>query len=189
MVPMVGSIRRRGWGHSSWLVTVITLLASFELHDMVGVVGTRVPRELLLRNCFKVWIVSIVFCWHHLFGDDKLACVFFIMLCFPIFLNLSHLQRGKKWLIAKSYNSIALSLWQDQNEISKCIQEAQFHLRQPLHNTPPYLITYPPIHMGPTNSTDGPITQRAPPSYPIQIPPTQVVPNCNATWPPTPPPQ
>jgi hypothetical protein len=189
MVPTVGWIRRRGWGHSSWLVTVITLPASLEVHDMVGVVGTRVPRELLLRNCFKVWIVSIVFCWHHLFGDDKVACVFFIMLCFPI-LNLSHLQRGKKWLIAKSYNSIALSLWQDQNEISKCIQEAQFHLRQPLHNTPPYPITYPPIHVGPTNSTDWPVTQRAPPpSYPIQSPPTQVVPNCNPTWPPTPPPQ
>jgi hypothetical protein len=55
-----------------------------------------VPHELLLQNCFKVWIVGIVLCWHHLFGDDKLACVFFIMLCFPIFLNLSRLQRGKK---------------------------------------------------------------------------------------------
>ncbi|CAK9225957.1 unnamed protein product [Sphagnum troendelagicum] len=131
MVSMVGWIRRRGWGHSSWLVTVITLLASLELHDMVGVVGTRVPRELLLRNCFK-----------------------------------------------------------DQNEISKCIQETQFHLRQPLHNTPPYPITYPPIQVGHNNSTHWPVTQRAPPpSYPIQSPPTQVAPNCNATWPPTPPPQ
>ncbi|CAK9875711.1 unnamed protein product [Sphagnum jensenii] len=128
---MVGWIRRRGWGHSSWLVTVITLLASLELHDMVGVVGTRLPRELLLRNCFK-----------------------------------------------------------DQNEISKCVQEAQFHLTQPLHNTPPYPITYPPIQVGNNNSTHWPVTQRAPPpSYPIQSPPTQVAPNCNATWPPTPPPQ
>jgi len=74
----------------------------------------------------------------------KLACVFFIMLCFPIFLNLCHLQRGKKWLIAKSYNSIALSLWQDQNEISTCIQEAQFHGSQLLHHTPPYPIQSPP---------------------------------------------
>jgi hypothetical protein len=49
-----------GWGHSSWLVTVITLLAILELHDMVGVVGTRVPCELLLQNCFKVWILGII---------------------------------------------------------------------------------------------------------------------------------
>jgi hypothetical protein len=69
-------MRQRGGGHSSWLVTVITLLAILELHDMVGVVGTRVPRELLLQNCFKVWIVGIFFCWHRLLGDDKLACVF-----------------------------------------------------------------------------------------------------------------
>jgi hypothetical protein len=142
---MVGWMMPGGWGHSSWLVTVITLLAILELHDMVGVVGTRVPRELLLQNCFKVWIVGIVLCWHHLFGDDKLACVLFIMSSFPIFLNLSHIQRGKKWLIAKSYNSIALSLWQDQNEISKCIQEAQLHGRQLLHNTPPYAIESPPL--------------------------------------------
>jgi len=140
---MVGWMMQAGWGHSSWLVTVITLLAILELHDMVGVVGTRVPHELLLQNCFKVWIVGILFCWHHLFGEDKLTCVFFIMLCFPIFLNLSHLQRGQKWLIAKSYNGIALSLWQDQNEISKCIQEAQFHTR-PHHNTPPFVIQSPP---------------------------------------------
>jgi hypothetical protein len=145
MVAMVGWMMRRGWGHSSWLVTVITLLAILELHDMVGVVGTRVPHELLLQNCLKVWIVGILFCWHHLFGDDKLACVFFIMLCFPIFLNLSHLQRGKKWFIAKSYNSVAHSLWQDQNEISKCIQEAQFHGRPPHRNMPPYPIQSPPI--------------------------------------------
>jgi hypothetical protein len=71
--------------------------------------------------------------------------VFFIMLRFPIFLNLSHLQRGKKWLIAKSYNSVAHSLWQDQNEISKCIQEAQFHGRPPHRNMPPYPIQSPPI--------------------------------------------
>ncbi|CAM6025876.1 unnamed protein product [Sphagnum balticum] len=85
MVAMVGWMRRRGWGHSSCLVTVITLLAIFELHDTVGVVGTRVPHELLLQNCFK-----------------------------------------------------------DQNEISKCIQEAQFHGRQLLLNTPPYPIQSPP---------------------------------------------
>jgi hypothetical protein len=144
MVAMAGWMMRGGWGHSSWLVTVITLFAILELHDMVGVVRTRLPHELLLQNCFKVWIVGIVFCSNHLFGDDKLACVFFIMLCFPIFLNLSHLQRGKKWLIAKSYNSIALSLWQDQMEISKCIQEAQFHGRQLLHHTPPNPIQSPP---------------------------------------------
>jgi len=96
MVAMVGWMMQGGWGYSSWLVTVIRLLAILELHDMVGVVGTRVPHELLLQNYFKVWIVGIIFCWHHLFGDDKLAFVFFIMLCFPIFLNLSHLERGKK---------------------------------------------------------------------------------------------
>jgi hypothetical protein len=96
MVAMAGWMMRGGWGHSSWLVTVITLLAILELHDMVGVVGTRVRHELVLQNCFKVWIVGKVFCSNRLFGDDKLACVFFIMLCFPIFLNLSHLQRGKK---------------------------------------------------------------------------------------------
>ncbi len=96
MVAMAGWMMRGGWGHSSCLVTVITLLAILELHDMVGVVGTPVPHELLPQNCFKVWIVGIVFCSNHLFGDDKLACVFFIMLCFPIFLNLCHLQRGKK---------------------------------------------------------------------------------------------
>ncbi|CAK9225326.1 unnamed protein product [Sphagnum troendelagicum] len=130
MVPMVGWIRRRGWGHSSWLVTVITLLAILGLHDMLGVVGTRLPRELLLQNCFK-----------------------------------------------------------DQNEISKCIQEAQFHLRHPLHNTPPYLITYPPIQFA-RNTTGWPVTQSTPPpSYPIQSPSTQVAPHYNATWPPTPPPQ
>jgi len=158
MVAMAGWMMRGGWGHSSWLVIVITLLSILEVHDMVGVVGTRVPHELLLQNCFKVWIVGIVFCSNHLFGDDKLACVFFIMLCFPIFLNLSHLQRGKKWLIAKSYNSIALSLWQYQNEISKCIQEAQFHGRQLLHHTPPYPIQSPPTpfvhnqHKGPPHT-------------------------------------
>ncbi|KAH9561216.1 hypothetical protein CY35_05G009200 [Sphagnum magellanicum] len=81
---MVGWMMQAGWGHSSWLVTVITLLAILELHDMVGVVGTRVPHELLLQNCFK-----------------------------------------------------------DQNEISKCIQEAQFHTR-PHHNTPPFVIQSPP---------------------------------------------
>ncbi|KAH9561213.1 hypothetical protein CY35_05G009000 [Sphagnum magellanicum] len=86
MVAMVGWTMRRGWGHSSWLVTVITLLAILELHDMVGVVGTRVPHELLLQNCFK-----------------------------------------------------------DQNEISKCIQEAQFHGRPPHRNMPPYPIQSPPI--------------------------------------------
>jgi hypothetical protein len=142
---MVGWMMPRGWGHSSWLVTVITLLAILELHDMVGVVGTRVPHDqLILQNCFKVWIVGILFCWHHLFGDDKLVCVVFIMSCFPIFLNLPHLQRGRKWLIAKSYNSIAPSLWQDQNESSKCIQDAQFHGRPPHLNTPPYPIQSPP---------------------------------------------
>jgi hypothetical protein len=157
MVAMAGWMMRGGWGHSSWLVTVITLLSIYELHDMVGVVGTRVPYELL-QNCFKVWIVGIVFCSNHFFGDDKLACVFFIMLCFPIFLNLCHLQRGKKWLIAKFYNSIALSLWQDQNETSKCIQEAQFHGRQLLHHTPPYPIQSPPTpfvhvhHKGPPDT-------------------------------------
>ncbi len=161
MVAMAGWMMRGGWGHSSWLVTVITLLAILELHDMVGVVGTRVPHELALQNCFKVSIVGIVFCSNHLFGDDKLACVFFIMLCFPIFLNLCHLQRGKKWLIAKSYNSIALSLWQDQMEISKCIQEAQFHGRPLLHHTPPNRIQSPP----------SPWTYYESPPNPIQSPP------------------
>ncbi|CAK9225327.1 unnamed protein product [Sphagnum troendelagicum] len=50
---MAGWMMRGGWGHSSWLVTVITLLAILEVHDMLGVVGTRVPHELLLQNCFK----------------------------------------------------------------------------------------------------------------------------------------
>ncbi|KAH8960648.1 hypothetical protein BDL97_05G007100 [Sphagnum fallax] len=63
---MAGWMMRGGWGHSSWLVTVITLLAILELHDM------------------------------------------------------------------------------DQMEISKCIQEAQFHGRQLLHHTPPNPIQSPP---------------------------------------------
>jgi hypothetical protein len=177
---MVGWMRQQGWGHSSCLVTVITLLAILELHDTVGVVGTRVPHELLLQNCFKVWIVSIIFCWHHLCGDDKLACVVFIMLCFPIFLNLSHFQRGKNLLIAKSYNSIALSLWQDQNEISKCIQEAQFHGRQLLLPTPPYPIGSPPTPL----ITYFNATWPHPPS-----PPTSSEPFTGGTWAPTPSPQ
>jgi hypothetical protein len=98
-------------------------------------------------------------CRHHLFWDDKLACVFFIMLCFPMFSNLSHLQRGETWLIAKSYNRIALSLWQDQNEISKCIQDAQVHGRQLLLNTPPISIQSPP-------TTKEPPTRGARPSTP-----------------------
>jgi len=98
MVAMVGWMGQGGWAHSSWLMTVITLLTILELHDMMGVVGTRVPCELL-QNCFKVWLVGILFYWHHLFGDDKLACVFFIMSCIPIFFNLSHLQSGKKEVI------------------------------------------------------------------------------------------
>jgi hypothetical protein len=102
-------------------------------------------------------------CGHHLFGDDKLACVLFIMLCFPIFSNLSHLQRGKNWLIAKSYNSIALSFSQDQNEISKCIPQPEFHVRQPYLNTPPYPVQSPPTHHEPVSE---PITSRARPPPP-----------------------
>ncbi|KAH9561218.1 hypothetical protein CY35_05G009400 [Sphagnum magellanicum] len=115
---MVGWMMRGGWGHSSWLVAVITLLTILELHDMVGVVGTRVPRELLLQNCFK-----------------------------------------------------------DQNEISKCIQEAQFHARRPLHNTPPYPIQRPPT------PRDPPYNFKSPPTPPPRDPPH------NTTIPPTPPPQ
>ncbi|KAH8960647.1 hypothetical protein BDL97_05G007200 [Sphagnum fallax] len=102
MVAMAGWMMRGGWGHSSWLVTVITLLAILELHDMVGVVGTRVPHELALQNCFK-----------------------------------------------------------DQMEISKCIQEAQFHGRPLLHHTPPNRIQSPP----------SPWTYYESPPNPIQSPP------------------
>ncbi len=49
-----------GWGHASWLLTVIALLAVLQLHNMVGVAGTRMPRELLLQNCLKIWIVGII---------------------------------------------------------------------------------------------------------------------------------
>ncbi len=76
-VMVMGGRMQGGWGVTSCrLVTVITLLAILELHNMVGVAGTQMPQGRLLQNCFKVWIVGIFFCWHRLLGDDKLACVF-----------------------------------------------------------------------------------------------------------------
>ncbi|KAH9561219.1 hypothetical protein CY35_05G009500 [Sphagnum magellanicum] len=52
-VMVMGGRLRGGWGATSCLVTVITLLAILELHNMVGVAGTQMPRGRLLQNCFK----------------------------------------------------------------------------------------------------------------------------------------
>ncbi len=60
MVAVAGGRMQAGWGHASWLLTVIALLAVLQLHNMVGVAGTRMPRELLLQNCLKIWIVGII---------------------------------------------------------------------------------------------------------------------------------
>ncbi|CAM6048224.1 unnamed protein product [Sphagnum compactum] len=55
MAAMVmGGRMRGGWGATSRsLVTVITLLAILELHNMVGIAGTQMPRGRLLQNCFN----------------------------------------------------------------------------------------------------------------------------------------
>jgi hypothetical protein len=71
---------------ASWFVIVIAVVF-LQLHDMDGLAGSRVPHELVLKNCFKVWIVGIIFCRHHLFGDGQIAYVSFIML-FPHLLKL-----------------------------------------------------------------------------------------------------
>jgi hypothetical protein len=76
---MVGCRMRGCWEAVSWFVIVISL-AVLQLHDMDGVAGSRIPHELVLTNCFKVWIVGIIFCKHHLFGDGQIAYVSFIML-------------------------------------------------------------------------------------------------------------
>ncbi|CAK9875710.1 unnamed protein product [Sphagnum jensenii] len=60
MVAVTGGRMQGGWEPASWLLTVIALLAVLQLHNMVGVAGTRMPRELLFQNCLKVWIVGIV---------------------------------------------------------------------------------------------------------------------------------
>ncbi|KAH9561214.1 hypothetical protein CY35_05G009100 [Sphagnum magellanicum] len=60
MVAVTGGRMQGGWGPVSWLLTVIALLAVLQLHNMVGVAGTLMPRELLLQNCLKVWIVGII---------------------------------------------------------------------------------------------------------------------------------
>jgi predicted CDP-diglyceride synthetase/phosphatidate cytidylyltransferase len=60
MVTVAGARMQGGWGPASWLLTVIALLAILQLHNMVSVAGTRMPRELLLQNCLKVWIVGII---------------------------------------------------------------------------------------------------------------------------------
>ncbi len=70
---------------------IVIALAVLQLHDMDSVAGSRVPHELVLKICFKVWIVGIIFCRHHLFGDGQIAYVSFIMLCFPIFLSFLYL--------------------------------------------------------------------------------------------------
>jgi hypothetical protein len=90
---VMGGRMQGGWGVTSCrLVTVITLLAILELHNMVGVAGTQMPQGRLLQNCFKVWIVGIIFFRHCLFGDGQLTSMFLIMSCFPIFLPLSPLK-------------------------------------------------------------------------------------------------
>jgi hypothetical protein len=92
---VMGGRMRVGWGATSCrLLTVITLLAILELHNMVGVAGTQMPRGRGLQNCFKVWIIGIIFCRHWLFGDGQLTPMFLIMSCFPIFLKLSHEERS-----------------------------------------------------------------------------------------------
>ncbi|KAH9561215.1 hypothetical protein CY35_05G009100 [Sphagnum magellanicum] len=53
MVAVTGGRMQGGWGPVSWLLTVIALLAVLQLHNMVGVAGTLMPRELLLQNCLK----------------------------------------------------------------------------------------------------------------------------------------
>jgi len=60
MVAVTGGRMQGGWGPVSWLLTVIALLAVLQLHNMVGVAGTLMPRELLLQNCLNVWIVGII---------------------------------------------------------------------------------------------------------------------------------
>jgi hypothetical protein len=60
MVVVTGGRMQGGWGPASWLLTVIALLAVLQLHNMVGVAGTRMPRELLLQSCLKLWIVGII---------------------------------------------------------------------------------------------------------------------------------
>ncbi|CAK9272699.1 unnamed protein product [Sphagnum jensenii] len=53
-VMVMGGRMRGGRGATSCkLVIVITLLAILELHNMVGVAGTQMPRGRLLQNCFK----------------------------------------------------------------------------------------------------------------------------------------
>ncbi|CAM6025877.1 unnamed protein product [Sphagnum balticum] len=53
-VMVMGGRMRGGWGATSCrLVTVITLLAILELHNVVGVAGTQMPWGHLLQNCFK----------------------------------------------------------------------------------------------------------------------------------------
>jgi len=86
-VMVMGGRLQGGWRATSCLVTVITLLAILELHNMVGVAGTQMPRGRLLQNCFKVWIIGIIFCRHCLFEDGQLISKFFIMSCLAIFLT------------------------------------------------------------------------------------------------------
>ncbi|CAK9209915.1 unnamed protein product [Sphagnum jensenii] len=55
MVAMMdGRMRGGGSGVSSWLVTVIIVLALLQLHLMVGVdAGRQMPRQLLHESCLK----------------------------------------------------------------------------------------------------------------------------------------
>jgi hypothetical protein len=83
MVAMMdGRMRGGGSGVSSWLVTVIIVLALLQLHFMVGVdAGRQMPRQLLHESCLKVSTVAIIF-FKGCNPGRSLVCVVVVILCF-----------------------------------------------------------------------------------------------------------
>ncbi len=79
---MDGRMRGGGSGVSSWLVTVVIVLAVLQLHVTLGVAaGRQMPRQLLRESCLKVWIVAISFLKGCNAGRS-LVCVVVVILCF-----------------------------------------------------------------------------------------------------------
>jgi multisubunit Na+/H+ antiporter MnhF subunit len=82
VATMDGRMRGGGSGVSTWLVTVIIILAVLQLHVTVGVAaGRQMPRQLLHESCLKVSIVAII-CFKGCNAGRSLVCVVVVILCF-----------------------------------------------------------------------------------------------------------